>query len=308
MKTRIANKINWSSYNKSLINRGNITLWFSPDVISSWYAKPTGKRGAQQIYADVAIKAILILKFRFGMTLREVQGFIISLLELIGVDIDVPNYTTICRRLQQIDTTTKKAMESKRNIHIVIDSTGLKVYGEGEWKVRQHGYAKRRTWRKLHLAVNESNSQIEAVVFTDNSFKDNEVFEDLVDGVNGGDINQISADGAYDTTNCYKKSKEEDIHLVTPPRKDAVISKQGNCPGPLDLRNQHIKAIKKYGEKNWKKKTGYHRRSISETAMFRFKTILGRRLSSRIFNSQANEAFIKCDILNKMPVPAALGF
>lgn len=306
MKKRIAYKVkNWSSYNKSLINRGKITLWFSSDVISSWYAQSSGKRGGQQRYTDAAINAILILRFRFGMTLREVQGFAISLFELIGMDVDVPNYTTLCRRLQKIDRMIKTGLASKGNIHIVIDSTGLKVYGEGEWKVRQHGYSKRRTWRKLHLAVNESNSQIEAVVLTDNSFKDSEVFEDLVDGVDG-EIKQISADGAYDTANCYEKSEEEDIHLVSPPRKDAVINKHGNCSGPPDPRDQHIRDIKKHGEKQWKKKTGYHRRSISETAMFRFKAILGRRLSSRIFNSQANEAFIKCNILNKMPVPAVL--
>ena len=218
-----------------------------------------------------------------------------------------PNYTTLCRRLKTIDTMTKKATISTEKIHIAIDSTGLKVYGEGEWKVRQHGYSKRRTWRKLHLAVNESNSQIEAVVFTDNSCKDNEIFEDLVDDVDG-EIKQVSADGAYDAKNCYEKSEEKGIKLIVPPRKDAVIQKHGNCSGDPNPRDQHIRDIKKHGEKKWKEQTGYHRRSISETAMFRFKTILGRRLSSRNFNSQANEAFIKCDILNKMPVPAALKF
>ena len=146
-----------------------------------------------------------------------------------------------------------------------------------------------------------------AVVLSDNSFKDNEVFEDLVDGVDG-EINQISADGAYDSKNCYSKSNDEGIYLVTPPRRGAVIKKHGNCAGPPEPRDIHIREIREMGRKRWKKRNNYHRRSISETAMYRFKTLLGERLSSREFDRQANEAFIKCQILNKMLTPAGLKF
>ena len=224
---------------------------------------------------------------------------------LMNLDIDIPDYTTVGRRLRKISLILKSSVISGKNLHVVIDSTGLKVYGEGEWKVRQHGFSKRRTWRKIHLAVDESNSQILATVLTDNSFRDNQVFDDLIDGIDR-EIKQISADGAYDTKNCYKKSEKEYIYLVTPPRKGSVIRKHGNCSGPPDPRDLHIREIRSVGHKRWKKNNRYHRRSISETAMYRFKALLGDKLSSRDFDRQANEAFIKCNILNKMIVPSLL--
>ena len=168
--------INWKSYNKSLVNRGRVTFWFSEDAISSWYASPTGKPGAQPRYSDIAIETLSVLRFKFGLKLRCTQGFSQSLVDLLGLDIEIPNYTTLCRRLEKISPRLKKMIESGNPIHVVIDSTGPKVYGEGEWKVRQHGYSKRRTWKKLHLAVDESNSQILAVVFWEAiSKKDNKL-------------------------------------------------------------------------------------------------------------------------------------
>ena len=211
-------KINWSLYNKSLVNRGQITFLFSSDIVKSWYAKRSSKQGCQQVYSDKAIETLNTLRFVFGLKLRSTEGFARSLAKLVGLDIEIPNYTTLCRRLQKLSVKLQKKLSSKKRLHIVIDSTGLKVYGEGEWKVRQHGYSKRRIWKKLHLAVDESNSQIESVVLSDNSFKDNELFEDLLTGVDDR-INQVSADGAYDSRSCYNICKDKGIKLVVPPRK-----------------------------------------------------------------------------------------
>jgi hypothetical protein len=301
----VGNSINWSSYNKSLISRGKITFWFDKSVINSWYAVPNGRPGAQSTYSDTAIETLSILRFKFGLKLRCTQGFAESLIELMGLPLEIPNYTTLCRRLGKISLKLQKIIKSGKPIHVVIDSTGLKVYGEGEWKVRQHGYSKRRTWRKLHLGVDESNSQIVAMVLTDNSFKDNEVYEDLIDDVDD-EIEQVSADGAYDSKNCYEKSVKDGINLVTPPRRGAILKKHGNRSGPPDPRDLHIREIRDVGRKQWKKNNRYHRRSISETAMYRFKTLLGEKLLSREFDRQANEVFIKCQILNKMSVPSSL--
>ena len=223
----------------------------------------------------------------------------------MNLNIKIPDYTTLCRRLKKLSLKIHSKVHSKKEIHIVIDSTGLKVYGEGEWKVRQHGYSKRRTWKKLHLAVDESNSQIKSVVLSDNSFKDNELFEDLLTVVDDR-ISQVSADGAYDSRSCYNICKDKGIKLVVPPRKTAVIQKHGNCRGSPVLRDIHIREIKKVGRKQWKEKNKYHRISISETTMYRFKTLLGDKLSSREFKHQANEVFIKCKILNQMTVPSSL--
>lgn len=299
----MGNSINWSQYNRSLVNRGKITFWFSEDIADSWYATPSGRPGAQPIYSDQAIETLSVLRFKFGLKLRCTQGFAESLVELMGLELEIPDYTTLCRRLGKIPAKLEKAVKSGKPIHVVIDSTGLKVYGEGEWKVRQHGYSKRRTWRKLHLAVDESNSQIVAVVLSDNSFKDNQLYEDLVDSADE-DIEQVSADGAYDSENCYQKSIKEGINLVAPPRKGARLKEHGNCSGPPHPRDIHLREIRKVGRKQWKKNNDYHRRSISETAMYRFKALLGDKLSSREFERQANEAFIKCSILNKMKVPS----
>ena len=297
-------KINWSLYNKFLVNRGQITFWFSSDIVKSWYAKCSLGQGCQQIYSDRAIETLNTLRFVFGLKLRSTEGFARSLAKLMGLDIEIPNYTTLCRRLQKLSVKLQKKLSSKKSLHIVIDSTGLKVYGEGEWKVRQHGYSKRRIWKKLHLAVDESNSQIESVVLSDNSFKDNELFEDLLDSVDDR-IRQVSADGAYDSRNCYNICKGKGIKLVVPPRKNAVIERHGNCHDPPLHRDTHIREIKKIGRKKWKEKNKYHRRSISETAMYRLKTVLGDKLSSREFQRQANEVFIKCKILNQMKTPAS---
>ena len=236
--------------------------------------------------------------------MRSTEGFARSLAKQIGLDIEIPNYTTLCRRLQKLSVKLQKKLSSKKSLHIVIDSTGLKVYGEGEWKVRQHGYSKRRIWKKLHLAVDESNSQIESVVLSDNSFKDNELFEDLLTGVDDR-INQVSADGAYDSRSCYNICKDKGIKLVVPPRKNALIERHGNCHDPPLPRDTHIREIKKIGRKKWKEKHKYHRRSVSETAMYRLKTLLGDKLASREFQRQANEVFIKCKILNQMKTPAS---
>lgn len=295
--------INWSNYNRSLVTRGSITFWFPEDIGETWYADPVGKRGAQNIYSDVAIEALSMIRFRYGLKLRCTQGFAKSIVDLMGLELEVPDYTTICRRFKKLSITSQNKFKKKDPIHVVIDSTGLKVYGEGEWKVRQHGVSKRRTWRKLHLAVDESNSQILSVVLSENSFKDSELFEDLVDQIDEG-IDQISADGAYDSKNCFNKSSELDAKLVVPPRRGARIGKHGNCSGPPARRDEHIREIRRVGRKAWKENNDYYRRSISETAMYRFKSIFGGHLNSREFDRQANEAFIKCSILNRMEVPS----
>ena len=298
-------KINWSLYNKSLVNRGQITLWFPVDILKFWYAKRSLEQGCQQIYSDRAIETLNTLRFIFGLNLRSTEGLSRSLVQLMDSNIKVPNYTTLCRRLQKLPVKLQKKLSSKKNLHIVIDSTGLKVYGEGEWKVRQHGYSKRRIWKKLHLAVDESNSQIKSVSLSDHSFKDNELFEDLLEGIDDK-ISQVSADGAYDSRSCYNICKDKGIKLVVPPRRNAVIERHGNCHDPPLPRDKHIREIKKIGRKEWKEKHKYHRRSISETAMYRFKTLLGDKLSSREFQRQANEVFIKCKILNQMKTPTSM--
>ena len=159
---------NWSEYNQALINRGDITLWINENFLNQWYASElTGKRGASKKYSDVAIECLLTLKAVYKLPLRALQGFAHSLLKLLRIDIAIPHYTTLSRRQSGLSIELKaRATESCR--HIAIDSTGIKVYGEGEWKVRKHGYSKRRTWIKLHLAVDTQTHDLVASVVSTN--------------------------------------------------------------------------------------------------------------------------------------------
>jgi hypothetical protein len=291
-------KINWAKYNKELINRGSLTLWFSLEDEKQWYSEEEPKRKGRRFhYSWIAIELICLLRFRFGLTLRGVQGFAQSLLKMMDIDLEVPDYSTLGRRMGKMNISIIQSAKKSGRIHVAIDSTGLKVYGEGEWKVKIHGRGKHRTWRKLHLAVDTKNNKILSAVLTTNDFKDNQVFEDTLEGIS--DIKAVSADGAYDSKNCYAYAKDKKFKLVAPPRKNAKISRRGS----EEARDKAIREIRSQGRRAWKKKNKYHRRSLSETAMSRMKVLMGDKLKSRKFESQASEAFVKVKILNKMKTP-----
>jgi len=292
---------NWQQYNKALIKRGSLTVWFDEKSIQEWHNtdQPSG-RGHPQIYSNASIQCMLMLKSVFRLPLRATQGMVESLIQLLGLSIKAANYTTLCRRQKDLDVfLPKQAKAEGESLHAVFDSTGLKVYGEGEWKVRQHGYSKRRTWRKLHLGVDESNGDIIAAVVTTNDVSDGEVLPDLLAQIECP-LTQASADGAYDDFKNHQLLEKRGAKITIPPRKNAKIKQHGNSSLPALARDENLRSIRKIGRKKWKKESGYHRRSLAETTMFRVKTIFGSGLSSREFENQAIEAFIRCAALNKM--------
>ena len=186
---------NWKEYNQALVNRGRITLWFDEESIGHWYnGQKSGKRGASPTYSDIAILCGLTLREVFHLPLRATEGLVLSLIELMGLKLEAPDYTTFCRRQKDLEVLLPR-LKTGEGIHVVVDSTGLKVYGEGEWKVRSHGVSKRRTWRKLHLAIDESTHELLMSVISTNDVKDSEVFEDLIEPIEE-EIEQVSADGA----------------------------------------------------------------------------------------------------------------
>ena len=221
----------------------------------------------------------------------------------MGLNIKIPCYTTLSRRQKRLSSSIQNKLKKNKAVHIVIDSTGLKVYGEGEWKVRKHGISKRRTWRKLHLAVDESNNQIIAAEVTGNDTGDCEVFEDLANAVNSDELEQITGDGAYDTKACYNWAEEHGVKGVFPPRKGAKIEQHGNSKKVPLQRDENIRNVRKQGMSAWKEDSNYHRRSLSETAMYRFKSKFTEKLAARDFKGQMSECIIKCAILNKLPTP-----
>jgi hypothetical protein len=292
---------NWSDYNKSLIQRGSITVWFSDDAIEKWTApKQAGKRGRPKLYSDDAILTALIIRSVFHLPLRALQGFLTSLVMILSLGLPIPSFTQICRRAKQLGQALKKL--SKNNVtSIVIDSTGLKVYGEGEWKVRQHGCSKRRKWRKLHLAICPDTNEIIFEILTDNNVADCEVYPKFLEAMPKS-VKDTYGDGAYDTERCYKSNMKHGSNPIIPPNRNAVLREEG---GVWEKRNNNLLEIMGLGGDDdarnlWKKLKGYHRRSLGETAMFRFKRVFGNDLRSRILETQRAESRAKCEALNKM--------
>lgn len=292
---------NWAAYNNSLVERGSLTVWISDEVIERWKPMPEGprQRGGQMEYSDRAIEYLLTLKVVFKLAYRQTEGFGRSIMALLGANVTVPDYTTLCKRSVDltVDLPPSQVQSAK---HIVVDSTGLKVYGEGEWKVRQHGYTKRRTWRKLHLSVDAATQSIKAVVLTEASVDDAEAGRQLLDEIKGP-IKQVSGDGTYDKRKFYEACVQREVEqIAVPPQRNARIWQHGNSSKPPLPRDQNLRRIRHVGRKRWKEEVGYHRRSLAETAMFRFKIIFGNTLSTRTLARQMVEVRIKCAALNRM--------
>jgi Transposase DDE domain len=289
---------NWPEYNAGLIERGNVTMWIDEGVLTNPAASAARRRGRPCIYADAAIQMLLGLKQVFRLPLRTLQGFAQSQRDLAFSGLPVPNYTTLSRRAQKLEVVLP-APRSGEPLHLVIDSTGLKLYGEGEWKVRKHGYSKRRTWRKVHLAMDAKTGQICAALMTHQDVDDASVLPDLLDQIPADvPVEIVGGDGAYDTKQAHAVIAARGAQPSIPPREGAMRWPQ-NTAG-AGWRNQAIAAIAKGGRSEWKKGSGYHRRSLVENLMYRLKTLTGNRLWARRIGSQATEVAIRVGVLNRM--------
>lgn len=284
---------NWPEYNRALKQRGSLTIWFNPEI--TWKAAPTGKRGRQPRYTDAAIQACLTIKILFGLPLRQATGFVESLLKLVDLDWEVPDFSTLCRRQKTLSVAIPY-QGSRGPLNLLIDSTGIKAEGEGEWNARKHGGAKRRLWRKIHIGIDEETLEIRAIEVTGSNIGDAPILPDLL-GQIGPDqeIGCVTADGAYDTRKCYDAIIARNAHPVIPPRKNAKPWKP-DTPGARE-RNEAIRSSKYLGRALWRHLTGYHRRSRVETKMNCMK-LLGQRLRSRDFDRQVAEVQIRAAILN----------
>lgn len=299
-KTRRTYRLrNWKQYNSALVQRGSLTLWVSDDILALWrnHAR-SGKRGKPHYYSDTAILCMATLQEVYHLPLRPTQGLMQSIVKLMGLDLTVADYTLLCRRRKRLDVALPRR-KNNEPLHMVVDSTGIKIFGEGEWKVRQHGYTKRRTWRKLHIGADEATGEIVAAVVTTNNFADSQVLADLLEQVED-EIEQVSGDGSYDKRNCYEAIRERKATAAIPPRRGARIWQHGNSKDERVARDENLRRIRAVGRKQWKKESGYHRRSLAETQMFRIKTIFGDRVSAREFEGQMTQVLVRCAALNKM--------
>lgn len=289
---------NWSEYNDSLVERGNIEFWMDPKTLKKWKAKLQGKKGRARLYTDLSIKITLQFGKIFHQKLRQTEGLLKSIFKTARIELPVPDYSTLSKRGGQLQIDLPKS--KKKKIILILDSTGLKVYGEGEWKVRQHGVAKRRTWRKMHLAVTP-DGEVRAVELTSNGIADCDVAEQLLDQEQA-QIKIVLGDGGYDRRKVYRACQKRKVkQIVIPPQKNAKIFQHGNLKStPPHPRDENLRAIRKSTRKKWKTTIGYHVRSLVENTMFRFKTIFGDRLNSRNIKNQITECLLSLSILNKM--------
>jgi hypothetical protein len=290
---------NWTDYDKALVKRGSLIFWLTDDFEKNWRHTGAKQRGSQFEYSDQAILIMLTVKEVFHMTNRQVEGFMCSLFAMLKIALPVPDHSTLSKRGKDLKVNLPK--KSGQRLNIVMDSTGLKIYGEGEWKVRQHGVSKRRTWRKLHIGATPEDGEIQAVMLTENSIGDGDVVKTLLQQIEQ-DIAKFAADGAYDKRKVYDSLNEHSpqVDIVIPPRKNARIWQHGNTKAQHLKRDENLRSIRKHGRKEWKKQSGYHTRSLAETAMFRLKTIFGDELSARLIETQTTQALVRCAALNKM--------
>lgn len=301
MKTKTKYRIkNWPKYNQALKQRGSLELWINADLLDSWRAEPSGRPGNQPVYSDFAIQIVIQFGKVFHQKLRQTEGLLEDIFKLMGIKLSVPDYSTVSRRASRLNVVLLKKTSKKGEKQIVvIDSSGLKVYGEGEWKVRMHGRSKHRTWRKAHLGIGP-DGEIQAAKLTLNSSADCEVAPDLLNQIES-EIGAVAGDGGYDKEIVYQSLRDRDIkNVLIPPQKNAKIKRHGNLKCELHQRDENLRQIRKIGRKKWKEKSGYHVRSLIEATMFRLKTILGEKLNARKFENQATEFLVSCNILNRM--------
>jgi len=290
---------NWSEYDAALVQRGSITFWLSDDFEANWLYSGEKQRGGQFDYSDKAIGIMLTVKEVFHLTNRQTEGLMRSLFAMLKIVLAVPDHSTLSKRGKKLKVNLPKS--NNQRLNIVMDSTGLKIYGEGEWKVRQHGISKRRTWRKLHLGVNPEDGEIQSALLTENSVSDDRAVSALLAQIEQ-EIVTFAADGAYDKRKVYDgvNAHSPDADILIPPRKNARIWKHGNTKAERLKRDENLRSIRKHGRREWKRQSGYHMRSLSETAMFRLKTIFGNELSARLIETQTTQALLRCAVLNRM--------
>jgi IS5 family transposase len=285
---------NWPTYNAALKSRGALMIWLDPTL--KWAAEPTGRRGRNPTFSDAAIQFCLTIKCLFGLALRQVTGMVEGLLQLAHLDWKVPDSSTISRRQKTLKVIIP-ARQSQGGLHLLVDSTGIKMLGEGEWKTKKHGAEYRRQWRKVHLGIDAATLEIRAIEVTDNKTGDAPILPELLGQIPEAEtIAAVYCDGAYDTKECHNAIAARGASAIIPTRKNAQLRKE-NTAGAR-ARNDILRATKYLGRTIWKKWSGYHRRSLVETKMRCFK-LLGERVMARDFDRQVAELQVRAAILNR---------
>ena len=253
MKSRVQPKYktkyrvgNWPAYERGLVQRGDVTLWLSADARDAWRPSPSGQPGGQQRFSDLAISTTLTLRLVFRLPLRQAEGFVRSVLASMDVDLEAPDHTTLSRRSRYLAVGLHR-VPVKGPIHLIVDSTGLSIAGEGEWATAKHGGRGQRSWKKLHLGVDEAGV-IVAHTLTEATVDDARTGVGLIEALHA-DLARVTADAAYDTIAFYAAATARDAIVVVPPNKAARASRRRPRSS---ARDRTIRKMKQIGRRRWK--------------------------------------------------------
>jgi hypothetical protein len=267
-------------------------------------AEPRTTRGGQPWYSPLAILTALTLRAVFRLALRQTEGLIGSIIGLLGLDLPVPDHTTLSRRAATLELPRPKSSSAGAGreaepVHLLVDSTGLKLCGPGEWLVEKHGTQTRRSWRKLHIGLDADTGQIVASALTDHNGDDGAQVGPLLDQV-AGVVASFTGDGAYDQEGVYASvgKRHPAADVIVPPRTTAVPSKPAES-APTQ-RDRHLQLIAERGRMAWQKASGYVKRARAETAISRYKRVIGDGLRSRTDEGRATEVDVAVHGLNRM--------
>ena len=293
-----------SEYDAALRQRGSLTVWFTDEAVAAWHAEPRTTPGGQPHYSSLAITTALTLKAVFRLAYRQTEGLIGSVIRLLGLDLPVPDHTTLSRRAATLEVPRPRsgnadAGRDAEPVHLLVDSTGLKLCGPGEWLVEKHGSCKRRSWRKLHLGVDADTGQIVAAALTGREVDDGNQVGPLLDQITGPVVS-VTGDGAYDQDGVYASvsGRHPTAAIIVPPRSTAVPSQTaGSEP---TQRDRHLQLIAEQGRMGWQKASGYTKRARAETAISRYKRVIGDELRSHTEERRATEMDVAVHVLNRM--------
>jgi Transposase DDE domain len=290
---------NWREYDASLRQRGSLTVWFTDEAIAAWRAEPRTTPGGQPWYSPLAILTALTLRAVFRLALRQTEGLIGSILRLLGLDLAVPDHSTLSRRAETLEVPRPRSGAGAGPVHLLVDSTGLRLCGPGAWLVEKHGGRTRRSWKKLHLATDADTGRIVASALTGNEADDGSRVGPLLDPMDDP-VASFTADGAYDREDVYGAVAERhpEATVVVPPRANAVPS--GTAGSAPTQRDRHIAVIAERGRMGWQEASGYNWRALVEADVSRWKRVIGDALHARTDGRQATEVAIAADVLNRM--------
>jgi hypothetical protein len=273
-------------------------VWFTDEAIQAWRAEPRTTPGGQPRYSALAITTALTMGMVFHLALRQTEGLIGSVIGLLGLDLAVPDHSTLSRRARTLDVPSHRRAATGP-LHLLVDSTGLKLSGAGEWLIEKHGASRRRSWRKLHIGVDADTGEIVAVEVTRKEIDDAAMVDTLLRQI-ADPIASLTADGAYDQDRVSEAvaERDPDATIIVPPRAGAVASAPAET-APTQ-RDRHLRMIAERGRMAWQKTTGYNLRAKVEASIGRYKRVIGDALRSRTDQTEATEVALAAAALNRM--------